>query len=162
VSLRLSNDLTELARVVEAVDRFIASHGLPSTLAYAVNLALEEVLTNIITHGYDDDEPHAIDIRLSSDPEWITVSVEDDAGSFDPLGTTHAEPDVTASIDDRPIGGLGIFLVKKVMDHLEYRRHDGRNRLVLKKRLPESTGGPRPLDGQAGQSSADATAGDGK
>ena len=160
LSLQLKNDITELAGVPDAVDGFIAAQGLPSKLASEVNLALEEALTNIITHGYDDGESHAIDVRLSSDPEWITLTIEDDARSFDPLGAQHVEPDVGASVEDRPIGGLGIFLLKKVMDHVEYRRHDGRNRLVLKKRLPGSRGGPWPADRSGGGSSADATAGD--
>jgi serine/threonine-protein kinase RsbW len=74
-----------------------------------------------------------VDVALTG--PRLTVVLSDDGPPFDPFG--QAEPDTTLSVEDRPIGGLGIHLVRKVMDRLEYRRQDGKNILIMKKRVKE-------------------------
>jgi anti-sigma regulatory factor (Ser/Thr protein kinase) len=136
LALVIKNELPELTRVAGAIDEFVAARGLPARLAFELNLVLEEVLTNIISYGYEDASPHTIKIRAAREGEWISLAVEDDGRTFDPLVAVEKEPDLTASIEDRPIGGLGIFLVKKLMDELEYRRQNKNNLLSMKKRIP--------------------------
>jgi anti-sigma regulatory factor (Ser/Thr protein kinase) len=95
-----------------------------------MKLALDEILTNIISYAYDDAKEHIIVIRLSLDQEKWTVEVEDDGRPFNPLNAP--EPDTKQLLGERPIGGLGIYLVRKLIDELEYRRQNDRNILVMR------------------------------
>lgn len=106
---------------------------MPPRFAFDFNLALDEILTNVISYGYNDGLEHIIYIRGCVSKETITVEVEDDGRPFNPLDAP--EPDVTASIEERPIGGLGIHLVRKLTDHQEYHRREGKNLLVMKKNI---------------------------
>jgi anti-sigma regulatory factor (Ser/Thr protein kinase) len=139
VTLRLRNDLAELERLGVAIEAFGARHGLSTAAIFDVHLALDEILTNVISYGYDDDQPHAVTVRLSIDgahrPRRVQVEVEDDGRAFNPLAVVP--PDVDAPVEERPIGGLGIFLVRRVMDDLEYRRQQGKNVLVMRKALAD-------------------------
>lgn len=135
--LHVRNDLSELARVADAVEVFGAARALPAQAVFDVNLALDEVLTNVISYAYDDDQAHEIEVRLALHAGELTVAIEDDGRAFDPLGVARA--DITQSVADRPIGGLGMHLVRRVMDGLAYQRVGNRNQLTLRKR----TGGAR-------------------
>jgi anti-sigma regulatory factor (Ser/Thr protein kinase) len=95
---------------------------------------LEEVLANVISYGYDDAGEHEIMLRLSCTGEEITAEVEDGGRPFNPLAA--APPDTSKSLEDRPVGGLGIHLVRALMDAVEYSQQQGRNLLVMKKRIP--------------------------
>jgi serine/threonine-protein kinase RsbW len=135
LTLTLRNDLAELERVADAVDAFGKSHNLPATALFDLHLALDEVLTNVVSYGYDDDGEHEIVVRLGMPvrhgSQLIEVEVEDDGRPFNPLDAPP--PDVHASVEQRRIGGLGIYLVRRVMDDLEYRRQQDRNVLVMRK-----------------------------
>ena len=131
LEISLVNDLKEIARVAEQIDEFCASQDLTSEVAYAVNLALDEILTNTISYGYDDDEPHRIEIILSLEVEALVIVIVDDSAAFDL--SNAPTPDVGASLEERPLGGLGLFLVHQMMDSVEYRREGGRNIVTLKK-----------------------------
>lgn len=134
LTLTLKNDLAELERVSGAVDEFGRRHRIPAPALFDLHLALDEILTNIVSYGYDDTHEHEIIVRLSQPaPDQIEVEVEDDARPFNPLEA--ADPDVNRSVEDRPIGGLGIYLVRRVMNDLEYRRQQGKNVLVMRKTL---------------------------
>ena len=98
-----------------------------------MSLALDEVVTNIIRYAHADGRQHPIVVRLTLEPGVLTAQVEDDGRSFNPLEVSP--PDIGASIEDRPIGGLGIHLVRSVMTSVEYRREDGRNVLTMTKNL---------------------------
>ena len=134
-TVALKNDLAELERLSGVVEQFGKRHGLPTTALFDLHLALDEILTNVVSYGYDDQHEHEIIVRLTlgadGDSRQLEVEVEDDGRPFNPLET--APPDVNASIEDRPIGGLGIHLVRRVMDDLEYRRQRGKNVLVMRK-----------------------------
>lgn len=133
---RIKNDLSELAIAGRAIDDFVACQGLPARVAHELNLALDEVLTNIISYGYDDDQDErSIQISIALADDAITVEVEDDGRPFNPLEAPVEAPDPLASIEDRRIGGLGIFLVRNMMDQLEYRRRGDKNTLIMKKRV---------------------------
>jgi anti-sigma regulatory factor (Ser/Thr protein kinase) len=130
----LRNDLEELGRLAAEIETFGEQHALSPAVQNAVMLALEEIVTNVISYGFDDDAAHEIGVRLAVHDSELTATVDDDGVPYDPLQA--AEPDVTASLDERSIGGLGILLVKKMMDTVTYERAGGRNVLRMRKRLP--------------------------
>jgi serine/threonine-protein kinase RsbW len=136
MSVTLVNDRSEVERLSRLVEAFGEAEGLPTESIFSVNLALDEVVTNIIRYAYDDGRKHSIVIRLALEDGVLSAQVEDDGRAFNPL--EMPPPDITASIEDRPIGGLGIHLVRSVMNSVEYRREDGRNVLIMKKRLEGS------------------------
>jgi anti-sigma regulatory factor (Ser/Thr protein kinase) len=129
----LKNQLPEIHRLAGAVEAFFSDQGLPDRLSHNFNLAFDEIITNIVSYGYDDEGEHTIDVRLSLTDGLIEAEVIDDAKAFDPLHEAK-EPDITADLDDRPIGGLGIFFVKELMDEVRYKRENGRNHLYFCKR----------------------------
>lgn len=139
LSVTLTNRLTELERLSRIVERFVEDHRLPRGLVYPINLALDEILTNIITYAYADQDEHRITLRLSLDGDVLTAELEDDGRPFNPLDAP--EPIMEGTVEERPVGGLGIHLVRTMMDHLEYRRERDRNRLVLKKTVRPDAGG---------------------
>ena len=133
VETTIANRRDDLARVTRIVEDLAATHHLARDVVADVNVALDEVLTNILTYGYDDDEIHEIRIRLSLDQEVIEVEVEDDGRPFDP--TTLAPPDLSAPLRDRPVGGVGMHFVRNLMSAVTYARAGDHNRLLLKKCL---------------------------
>jgi anti-sigma regulatory factor (Ser/Thr protein kinase)/class 3 adenylate cyclase len=137
--LTVENDLAEIGRIAPLIERFCAEHDLGEDVAHAINLSLDELLSNTISYGYDDEEPHQIDIRMTAAPNGnVTVTLSDDARAFDP--TAAGDPDIDAELDDRPIGGLGIHFVRAVMDEVRYRRAGDQNELTLIKRTGTTTG----------------------
>ena len=135
LDISLTNDLQELAVVAGEVDAFCARHGIAPAIAYAVNLSLDELLTNTISYGYEDDGQHDIDIALRLEDGVIVVEISDDGIPFEPANAPV--PDTDAPLQDRPIGGLGIFLVGRMMDSFEHRYSDGRNIVTLTKRAQD-------------------------
>ena len=126
-----------LADLLAFVDRACARAGLDRELAFDVKLATEEVVTNVIDHGYVGMSPGPVTVRFRREPAQVTVTVEDLARTFDPIDAPR--PVVSAPIDERRIGGLGWHLVSQVMDEV---RHEPRsphgNRLTLVKRIPST------------------------
>lgn len=122
-----------MRRVVEDFDAYGAARGLPPEVVRAVQVALDELLSNIVRHGHGErGEGHQIEISFRLDEGVLEVTIEDDAPPFDPL--TAPPPDTTGSLASRPEGGLGILLTRKLMDEVEYERAGDRNRVVLRKR----------------------------
>ena len=132
LELSLVNDLRNIAVAAEDIEAFCARHGLAEQIAFEVNLAVDELVTNTISYGYDDDEEHRIDLVLRLEGGALVIEIADDGRAFDPLQAPA--PDIGASLQDRAIGGLGICLVHKTMDSVAYRRQDGRNVVTLTKR----------------------------
>jgi serine/threonine-protein kinase RsbW len=130
IAVELKNQLSEIERLAHIVDDFGRRHQIEPQIIYTMKLALDEILTNIISYAYDDAKEHIIVIRLSLDQEKWTVEVEDDGRPFNPLNAP--EPDTKQLLGERPIGGLGIHLVRKLIDELEYRRQNDRNILVMR------------------------------
>jgi len=132
ISVELKNDLTEVGRMSQILDKFCVSNKLPPDTNFALNLSLEEILTNVIRYGYDDNDEHIIQVRLNLYRGQVYIEVEDDGRPFNPM---EAEaPDIHKPLDERPIGGLGIHLVKNHVDSLRYVRKGGRNLLIMKKK----------------------------
>ena len=140
LNLHVANRLTEIARLADRVTAFCAEHDVSDAVAFRINLALEEVLTNTINYGYADDAMHEIAVELRQTGDCVTVEIDDDARPFDP--TQAATPDLSAPLEQRRIGGVGIHFVRTMMDEVRYRRDGNRNRLTLVKRLTPGGGEP--------------------
>ena len=130
--LRLESQLSSLEELEESVEQFGADQGWSPNLLFQMQLALEELACNVINHGFGE-AGHEFEIAISSSPETVTIEVVDGARPYNPL-TETPEPDVGASLDERKVGGLGVYLVREISDELYYRREDGKNRLTIVKR----------------------------
>ncbi|HVN84035.1 MAG TPA: ATP-binding protein [Candidatus Binatia bacterium] len=133
LTITAKNRLAELERVGHAIAEFGTEHAVSSKALFEINLAVDELLTNTISYGYDGDAEHEIIVRLCLQADELLIEVEDDGRPFDPL--TVDAPAVDQSLEDRRVGGLGVFLVRKVMDELAYRREHGRNILTMRKTM---------------------------
>jgi anti-sigma regulatory factor (Ser/Thr protein kinase) len=134
-SVTVQNQISELLRLNKFISDFWIENQLAPDIEFGVSLALEEAFTNVVRYGFEDVGEHQILVRLSLEDGWITLSVEDDGIPFNPLEVPP--PDVNSPIEERAIGGLGIHLVKNVVDQLQYTRQGGRNRLVMKMKIGE-------------------------
>lgn len=133
VELRLANNLAALADLADRVERFGVEHRLPASVVNALNVALDEAVSNAINHGYDAGVGGEIAVRMRRRPDSVLVEVEDDGRPFDPLQAPP--PDLTLPLEQRPVGGLGIHLIRNLMDELSYARVGGRNVLKMAKHL---------------------------
>jgi len=131
--VRLANRLEEIGRLAEAVEAFGAVHQLPDAVVFAFNLSLDEVVTNIISYAFPDVQEHPIEVRLRLIGDVVQAEVTDSGRPFNPIDVPA--PDLDAPIDERRIGGLGIHIVREMMDALEYTREQDRNVLRLTKRV---------------------------
>ena len=127
--LKVETKQDELDRVSTAIEDFGLQADWPLDLVFKVNLALEEVVINVMNYGHDDGL-HEIEISLFSDENALTIEIVDDGRPFDPLHDAP-KPNVTGELEDRSIGGLGIHLVRKIMDDVRYRREQGKNHLTI-------------------------------
>jgi serine phosphatase RsbU (regulator of sigma subunit)/anti-sigma regulatory factor (Ser/Thr protein kinase) len=132
LEIKLKNKVSELDGVNQTLREFGQQHGLAPKVMHDLNLALEEILTNIISYGYKDERDHEIKVRLSVRPGEVKAEVEDDGQSFNPLAAP--EPHTAKALEERTIGGLGIHLVRTLMDGLEYKRQADRNILTIRKK----------------------------
>jgi len=131
--LTLANQQSEVARLQDQLESFSRQHGFAARVLHDVQLALEEHLTNILSHGYNDKLEHQIRVRVQLHAPELRVEVEDDGRPFNPLA--QPSPDLSKPIEERPVGGLGIHMMRKSLDGLEYSRQDGKNILVMSKRI---------------------------
>jgi sigma-B regulation protein RsbU (phosphoserine phosphatase) len=125
LEITIANRLEEMIRVSTAFEELADRFGLDSKLRRKVNLAFDELLNNIISYGYDDDEEHQIGVRVAILPDKLTIKISDDGRPFNPF--EMAEPDTSLSVEEREIGGLGVHLVKNLMDEVLYERRGERN-----------------------------------
>jgi anti-sigma regulatory factor (Ser/Thr protein kinase) len=104
--------------------------GLPEKLILEINLALDELFTNIICYGFDDNCEHTIRMTISLENDELCIRIEDDGIPFNP--TKIKRPDMPRSVEECKIGGLGIHIVRKLVDDISYQRCDDKNVLILK------------------------------
>ena len=133
--LTIETRLDELERLSTAIEDLGRDDNWSVGLSFQVNLVLEELWLNVVNHGHEDGF-HEVEIELTSEAESLTIEITDDGKPFNPFNEAPA-PDVTASLEDRSMGGLGLHLVRTLMDELRYRREGGRNHLTLVKRRVE-------------------------
>ena len=132
--IQIKNQFAELERARREATRLLESEGLGPHSIRIVNLGLEEVITNILKYGYDDDREHSIQITFRLTAAELQMAVVDDGHEFDPL--EHPEPAPNQPLENREPGGLGICFLRKFFDEVQYRREAGKNSLTLRKRLP--------------------------
>lgn len=123
----------EVEKVNAVFARFAETNALPGAVRRSLNVALDELLANELSHGMTGREAGSVTVEVELDQERVTVTITDDGTPFDPF--RQAAPDTTLSVDERPIGGLGIHLVRELMDEVRYQRRDGQNVVVLVKHL---------------------------
>jgi serine/threonine-protein kinase RsbW len=134
MEFRLNNDLAEIQWLAEAVEVFGEENGLPPKVVFQVNLALEELLTNTINYGYPQGSENELTIKLElKNSHDLIVEIRDDAFPFNPLEIE--QPDIGQDIEARSIGGLGIHLVRQMMDEIEYCWENDHNVLVMRKHI---------------------------
>ena len=134
LSLQVEASIDALRQIQNAVEEFGQAQNLPPSLTYQINLALEELGINIVNYAYDDDKTHEFEISLVLEVNTLTIEIIDDGRAFNPLSEAP-EPDLYSNVEDRPIGGLGVHLVRSIMDELHYRREAERNHITLVKRV---------------------------
>ena len=139
VSLKIGMDVQELRRVTEAVEQLGEEEDWSPPLILRLNLVLEELGMNVISYGDPDGaNPHEIEFILTSEAEAVTIDIIDDCKAFNPF-TDAPAPDLDASLLDRRVGGLGIYLTQTMMDDVRYRRENGKNHVTLvARRSPQS------------------------
>lgn len=136
--LTIEPDRAEVARANAAFTAFAEANAVPAAIRRSLNVALDELLQNTIAHGFAGRPAGgggggAVTIAVELLPDRLTVTLTDDGQPFNPLVT--AAPDTARPVEERPVGGLGIHLVRQLMDEVQYHRRGGRNVVVLVKRL---------------------------
>ncbi|UCD80097.1 MAG: ATP-binding protein [Desulfobacterales bacterium] len=134
-SFELKSSLSELDNLCMNLETVGEKLGLSKKLIFEINLALDELFTNIISYGFSDDDEHIIKVTITPQKEEICLCIEDDGLPFNPI--EFATPDVACSVEDCKIGGLGIHIIRKLMDDICYERCGDKNVLTLKKNLSE-------------------------
>lgn len=127
--LVINNDIQELEKISEFLFQLHNKYDIPQKLIDSMRIATDELIANTIFHGYEDAEAHHIEVRTYID-NYLTVVIEDDAIAFDP--NQSPPPDLDSSLQERKIGGLGIHLVKNLINSFTYKRKDAHNVLILK------------------------------
>lgn len=129
----MKNNPEEIPALAEAIELFAETQKIPDRAVFQVNLSLDELLTNTISYGFPEGGEHEIVIRLTIQGGMLVIEVHDDGIAFNPL--EESEVDISQGLEDRPIGGLGIHLARKMMDEIEYSREEERNVLVMRKQI---------------------------
>ena len=129
----ISNKLEEISKLAEQIEELAEIWDLPMPLTMKINLVLEEAISNIIFYAYPDQKNHEINISVSLQNDQLKIHILDDGIAFDP--TTTEQPDINLPADERPVGGLGIFLISKIMDEVNYKRFEEKNSLTLLKKI---------------------------
>jgi anti-sigma regulatory factor (Ser/Thr protein kinase) len=127
--LRIGRGNPELIRALGELGRWLDANGVGDRPRFQAELVLEELVTNVIRYGYDDQGAHLVDVALSATPEDLIMVVSDDGRPFNPL--ERAAPELPASLAEAHVGGLGIMLVRKATRDVSYERSGGRNRLTV-------------------------------
>ncbi len=133
------NRLEEIDRVNQAFESFAAEHGLSDRVRRSMKLVFDDLLNNVVSYAYDDDEVHIIEVNVELSSDRLAVRIADDGHPFNPLA--QSPPDTALAVEEREIGGLGIHLVQSLMDEVTYTRRTDRNVIVLVKYLSQD---PQP------------------
>jgi len=137
-SFELKSNLSELDKLCGHLETFGQKTGLSKKFVFEVNLVLDELFTNIISYGFDDDGEHSIKVTITPENGGLYLCIEDDGKPFNPV--EFEAPDMSCSIEECKIGGLGIHIIRKLMDDICYERCEDKNVLKLKKGLAK----PKP------------------
>ncbi|MBR4380660.1 MAG: ATP-binding protein [Bacteroidaceae bacterium] len=131
-TLELNNDIAEIPQLSAFIDTFAEEAGIDFSLVMSLQLALEEAVVNVMEYAYPKGTMGKVLITASVEGNDLEFVISDSGKAFDP--TAKAEVNVDLGVEDRPIGGLGIHLVRNIMDSVAYERKNGKNILTLRKR----------------------------
>lgn len=134
--LTLHNDVQEVPQLASFIDEVAEACGIDMATTMSLNLAMEEAVVNVMNYAYPAGTVGNVDIDAEFADGQLTFVLSDSGTPFDP--TQAGTPDLTLDAEERPIGGLGIFLVRQIMDTIVYRRSDGKNILTLTKNIQPS------------------------
>jgi serine/threonine-protein kinase RsbW len=129
----LDNDLSELKTLTKHLNVFGRNIGLSELSISELNVCLDELFTNIVLYGFDDDLKHKIKFTMAVDDHIVTATIEDDGVPFNPLKKKAV--DLPTNVEDAKIGGLGIHITKKLVDKISYKRKGGINRVKVTKNI---------------------------
>jgi serine/threonine-protein kinase RsbW len=130
-SFELKNDLSELETLCQHLNKFGQTSGLSEACITDINICLDELFTNIVSYGFVDDLEHVVRFAINLEDCVLKLNIEDDGIPFNPI--EQKDPEIPADLIDVRIGGLGIHIVRKLMDNFRYKRERGKNKMTLKK-----------------------------
>ena len=131
--IMVRNDSCEIARVNQEFQKFAEEHGIPVDVGRRISILFDDLLSNVISYAFPDDASHEIEIGAELATNRLTVTISDDGIPFNPLGA--GTPDTSLSLDKRAMGGLGIHLIRHLVDDMSYQRRNERNVLTLVKHI---------------------------
>lgn len=131
--IRITNNLDEVGVLAEFIEALGAELSLSMETTMHINLALEEAVCNIIMYAYPQEEEHEIILKTTATEQQLIFLLTDNGLSFDPTSAPDVNLDIPA--EERQIGGLGIFLIRRIMNEVTYQRLDNANLLIMKKNL---------------------------
>jgi len=129
--ITIKNEIGEIEKLAPFIEEIGEELHLDLSLQMSLNMVLEEAVSNVILYAYPKEMSEIIDIQATSNDNLLIFTITDSGVEFDPTQTKDA--DITLSLEERPIGGLGIFIIKKIMNEVTYQRIEGNNVLTLKK-----------------------------
>ncbi|MFP4477673.1 MAG: ATP-binding protein [Desulfatibacillaceae bacterium] len=132
-TLKLKNTCSELGRIAARVEELAEERGLPPKTVFDLHLAIEEHFTNVINHGLDVCAECEVTMNISMDTDAVVIVIEDPGTPFNPMAAD--EPDLTGPAEERKEGGLGLHLIRKVMDEIHYERREDKNVFTMIKRI---------------------------
>lgn len=126
-SVTLPARLDAIGRIAPFVQQFFADCGIPQDMVPRFTLALEELLANVANHGCPPGSDPTVTIRLVSSFGYVQAEFSDGGVEYNPLD--RPDPVLSDNVEERPVGGLGVYLIRQMMDHVDYRREGDRNHL---------------------------------
>ena len=132
-SITLTNDIEQVPQLADFVDMVCEEVGFDPSVSIQMNLAIEEAVVNVMSYAYPVGTVGNVIIEAQANEDCLTFTIIDNGTPFDP--TAKSEVDTTLSAEERPIGGLGIHLVRQLMDSINYERIDNKNILTLRKKI---------------------------
>lgn len=129
----IRNQVKELTAIADKIKQLAQEWNLSEELSMNIDLVIEEALSNIIFYAFPDNDLHEIKVSLTLGDHMLSIKITDNGIPFNPL--TQQQPDITLPAEERPIGGLGIFLISQIMDKMHYTRHKNQNILELNKSI---------------------------
>ena len=129
--IRIKNQIGELEKIARFIEEICEELGLDMELQMNLNLVIEEMITNVIFYAYPKDVEEEIELLVKSDGKKLTIVLSDKGMEFDPTTRENPNPDVNPA--ERDLGGMGIFIVKNIMNEVTYQRLDGKNLLTMTK-----------------------------
>jgi serine/threonine-protein kinase RsbW len=134
LKLAVKNEIVELKSVMTTLAQFFEAHHVPHRAAYAINLAVDELVVNVIRYAFVDDDPHMIDLELQIRGEQVILRIVDDGRPFDP----RSGPALDLHAEERQAGGLGLIMVLDMVDVLNYQRRDDKNHVEVRVRIADN------------------------